>query len=259
MTSTDAPRLTVEIKNKKPVQLLDLTASFSAYAEEYQRFARKEGHDTAGENVQLYVHEIRTGSIIADFISLAEQTSLVLEHREVLAGFASHLNEVVHHYLGSKKIPDFNASKPQLKNYLNIFKPIAKDTGSQINNIVQDGGVVIQQFNISSAEAERVVRSVSYDLVKKPFEDEKRFTDEAMTVYQARDNSDTGNLGRIDRFSNKALKLLFANDEVRDAVMETEENVFHLVFIVDGKVIMAEEKPVAYQISNVVDAFLKPE
>ncbi|GAA0630288.1 MULTISPECIES: hypothetical protein [Thalassospira] len=259
MSKPDSLRLTVEIKNKRPVQLLELTASFSAYAEEYQRFAQSAGHDTAGENVQLYVQEIRTGSIIADFISLAEQASIILEHREVLAGFASHLSEIAHHYLGNKKIENFSASKPQLKNYLNIFKPIAKDTGSQINNIVQDGGVVIQQFNITSSEAEKLVRAVSYDLVKKPIEDEQRFTDEALTVYQARDNSDSGNMGRIDRFSRKALKLLFANDEVRNEVMETEENVFHLIFIVDGKVIMSENTPVAYHISNVVDAFVKPE
>ncbi|WP_288348574.1 hypothetical protein [uncultured Thalassospira sp.] len=259
MTSPDAPRLTVEIKNERPVQLLDLTASFTAYAEEYQRYARQEGYDTAGENVQLYVHEIRTGSIIADFISLAEQTSMILEHRDVLAGFASHLNEITRHYLDIQKIPDFVASKLQLKNYLNIYKPIAKDTGSQINNIVHEGGTVIQQFNITSTEAERVIRGISHDLIKKPFEDEQRFTDEALTVYQARDNSDKGNLGRIDRFSGKALRLLFANDEVREAIMETEENVFHLIFIVDGKVIMSEETPVAYHITNVVDAFVKPD
>lgn len=261
MTSDNEARLTIEIKNTQPVQLLDLTAAFTAYAEEYQQFARSEGHDVSGENVQLYVHELRTGSIIADLMSLAEQTSIVLDHLEVLAGFATHLNEVVDHYLRAKEKKGFVPTRPQLKNYLNMFKPVAKDNGSQVNTVVQDGGIVIQQFNISSQEAAQVIRGVSQDLARKPQEDERRFTDEALTIYQARDakNSDTGNLGRIDLFSKKALKLRFSNEEVKQQVMETEENVFHLVFIVDGKVIMAEDKPVAYLISNVIDSFEKPE
>ncbi len=79
-------------------------------------------------------------------------------------------------------------------------------------------------------------------------------------MYQARDakSSDSGNLGHIDRYSNKPLKLRFANEEVRLDVMEREENVFHLVFMVDGKVIMAEGRPVAYLINHVSDAFEKP-
>ncbi len=257
---TENPKLTIEIKNTQPVQLSDLTAAFKAYAEEYQRFAQEDGHDISGENVQLYVHELRTGSIIADLVSLADQASIILDHLDVLVGFTSHMNEVALHFLRTKTKAEFTPTKSELKNYLNIFKPIAKDSGSQINNIVQDGGTVIQQFNIGSDEATNILRNVALELAKKPNEEEERFTDEALTVYQARDSksSDIGNLGHIDRYSDKPLKLRFATEEVRLEIMEREENVFHLVFMVDGKVIMAEGRPAAYLITNVSDTFEKP-
>ena len=85
------PKLTIEIKNTRPVQLSDMTAAFTAYAEEYQRFAQRDGHDVSGENVQLYVHELRTGSIIADLVSLADQASIVLDHLYQRALIRTHV------------------------------------------------------------------------------------------------------------------------------------------------------------------------
>ncbi len=58
------------------------------------------------------------------------QCSLVLD---VLVGFISHLNEVTQHFLRIKNKAEFTPTKSELKNYLNIFKPVAKDSGSQIN------------------------------------------------------------------------------------------------------------------------------
>jgi hypothetical protein len=64
--SADDGVLRFELKNTKPVDLLDLTSALTAFAEAYQDHVIGAGYDLDRDNVRLFVREIRTGSIIAD-------------------------------------------------------------------------------------------------------------------------------------------------------------------------------------------------
>jgi hypothetical protein len=63
---SEAPKLTVEIQNQSPVELVDLTRGLLALADEYKRISAKASPE---DDVKLYVQSMRTGSIIADLIS----------------------------------------------------------------------------------------------------------------------------------------------------------------------------------------------
>ncbi len=67
--SQDTGRLTIEIVNAKPVELLDLTTSFLSVGDEYRRFATSRGLAGA-DDARFYVQQIRTGSIIADLVPM---------------------------------------------------------------------------------------------------------------------------------------------------------------------------------------------
>ena len=63
--------ITVEIKNRNPVELEDLTRSLLSFADEYKRFMATHSDPLLEEDVRLYVKEIRPGSIIADLTPYA--------------------------------------------------------------------------------------------------------------------------------------------------------------------------------------------
>jgi hypothetical protein len=86
------PVITFKLENSKPVDLLDLTSSLAAFGEAYSDYVARAGYDIEPGNVRLFIREIRTGSIIADLVSMADQTSLVLSHLDAAAGFISHFD-----------------------------------------------------------------------------------------------------------------------------------------------------------------------
>ncbi|TCS64677.1 hypothetical protein [Varunaivibrio sulfuroxidans] len=145
MDALEGPTLTLEIKNEKPVDLVVLAASLEAYANQYQDYVRSTGHDVKGENVRLYVQEMRSGSIIAELISLAEQISLVADHLDALGGFVTQIQEISEYYLGKRETKS-EASDKELQRVSDFYEITAQDQGSQINTIVKDGGQVVQNF-----------------------------------------------------------------------------------------------------------------
>lgn len=79
--------LRVEIKNSKPVDLIDLTTSLMALAQSFQDYANQKTADPLPDNMRLYVKELRSGSVIAELVSMTDQIQWIAEHIEVLAGF----------------------------------------------------------------------------------------------------------------------------------------------------------------------------
>jgi hypothetical protein len=161
--------LTFKLDNKAPVALDDLTESLHAVADAYQDFLIAAGLSIPGEGVRLYVHELRTGSIIAVFQALADQARFlfgehgvvptaqsVFDHPDTLAGFLGSVNDVVQFFLGrteGKKEP----TKREADQIIKILEPVAKDNGSQLNMAVS-GSVHIGEihYHYNSQEANAV-------------------------------------------------------------------------------------------------------
>jgi hypothetical protein len=83
-----------EVQNSKPVDLFDLTSALSAFGEGYQDHIIQSGIDLDRDHLRLYVKELKTGSIIADLVSLAPQISAIVEHIDLATGFITHLSHV---------------------------------------------------------------------------------------------------------------------------------------------------------------------
>lgn len=155
---SDETKLTIEIKNERPVELVDLTQSFLSISEEYKRFvaAHPEFDDTAG--VKLYIKEIKTGSIIADLIAMAAvgvpMALPYITESNHLVEFARHVKSAYDYFLGRSQLKQPLALEKQDLNFLSTFvEPVAKDQGSQLNLIASEGGNVYVSVNITSQEA----------------------------------------------------------------------------------------------------------
>jgi len=211
--------------------------------------------------LRLYVKEIRSGSVIADLIAIAEQTEWLLKHKEVLAGFVANTNDLVGYFLGK----DENKTKidptvRQAKQIAQFVEPVAKDFGSQLNMTVMDGGTVNihQHFHISSMEA-NAVQNGGNKYLGPQLPASQVLTDQLMVLEQVKNDvaAKSGDRGIIESISTKPVKLQFAHEEAKRAVLDLEANPLQCIFQVTVEVRSVGGKPAMYRIIEVTDVVLR--
>ncbi|WP_306051616.1 hypothetical protein [Oceaniradius stylonematis] len=253
--------LSVEFKNKKPIDLLQLSESLGAIAESFSEFATHATGDPSAGNVRLYVREVRSGSIEADLVALAEQAQWLLQHKEVLGGFVANINDIVNYLLGRDEVAD-PPTKQEAKRISQIVEPVARDNAAQLNMHVNDGGTaqVHQYFLINSLEA-NALQNGAKRYLGPDLPSEFVARDELMTLAQMKNDpaAKTGDRGIIERLSKNAVKLQFLNESAKRQVLELTENPFQKVFRVDVNVETVDGKPARYQLLQVIEALDRPE
>jgi hypothetical protein len=251
----EEPSVRFELKNKKPVDLLDLTASLAAFGESYQDFIFDAGFDHEPGNVRFFVKEIRSGSIIADLVSVASQGSITLEHIDAAAAFMTHLNHVVQFFLGLAVLPpgERGPTKKDAEQIVKILEPVAKDGGSQLFLNVT-GGVHLH-YHYDSQQANAVQNSARRYLGPTIPTTEIRH-DVLLRLHQVRGGvtSKVGDMGIIEEVSKARVKLSFASEEAKRKILD-QPFPFDSIFVVDVEVKASEGKPALYRILLVKDAF----
>jgi hypothetical protein len=245
-----------ELKNQKPVDLLDLTTSLAAFGESYQDFILDAGFDSEPGNVRFFVKEIRSGSIIADLVSVASQGSITLKHLEAAAAFMTHMNDIVQFFLGLAAMPAHEKpTKKEAEQIVKILEPVAKDGGSQLFLNVSGGVHVHQHYHYNSQQANAVQNSARRFLGPSiPTTEIKH--DVLLRLHQVRGGitSKVGDMGIIEEVSPARVKLSFASEEAKGKILE-QPFPFESIFVVDAEVKASEGKPALYRVLLVKDAF----
>jgi hypothetical protein len=252
----DDPSVRFEIKNQKPVDLLDLTGSLAAFGETYQDFILDSGFDAEPGNVRFFVKEIRSGSIIADLISVASQGSITLEHLDAAAAFVTHLNHIVQFFLGIGILPSGDKpTKKEAEQVVKILEPIAKDGGSQLFLTINGDVHLHPHYHYNSQQANAVQNSARRYLGPTIPTTEIRH-DVLLRLHQVRGGvtSKVGDVGIIEEVSKSRVKLSFASEEAKRRILD-QPFPFDSIFVVDVEVKASEGRPALYRILLVKDAF----
>ena len=64
-------KLEITIKNERPVVLTDLTLSLLAVSEQFQKFVESATNQDYEAGAELYVKEVRSGSIVMELVAQA--------------------------------------------------------------------------------------------------------------------------------------------------------------------------------------------
>jgi len=260
----EATVLTIEIDNKNPVELIDLTNSFLSLGEEYKRFAANHPEYGDPPSVRLYIKEIRAGSIVADLIAIAaigSQTLLpTLGQVNTVIGFSKHLKAAYDYFTGK------SSDKPQLNkneygHLSSIIEPVAKDGGSQVNFITTVNQTVVQTFNLTSPDANAAQNTISRELLQLKEPERKPHHKAVLYWFQARDDthSKAGDRGIIESISSSPVKIEFEEDVIKDAMLHGLENPFRSAYVVDVNVETINSRPVLYTVTHYHSRFDKPE
>jgi len=248
-------RLRIEIKNSKPVELVDLTNSFYGAADEYKRYMEAAYGELGKEDVTLYVQEIKTGSIITDLICMSPTLPPVLAYLSdvnTVVQFGTYLKNGYDFLLGRVTAKP-NFAKVNYENLSKFIEPIAKDTASQLNvNTVINGNPTLV-FHLSSLDANAAQNAAKREIgmLNEPVTGYHRNV--VLHWYQAKNDitSKTGDRVIIESISNSPVKVIFESDQEKTQMLFGSKNPFTSAYLVDVNVETVGGRPMLYKILNV--------
>lgn len=255
--TANSPKLTIEIQNKTPVELLDLSKSMMSIAEEYKNFSIGNKTEFPAEGVKLYVREIRAGSIITDLVALAPCALPFIENANIVIEYAKYLKILLNWFSGKSETKPEIFEKNSLQNISNIVEPIAKDQASQMNvSAINISGYAVVNFNISSTEANAAQNSIRrhIETMKEPITGIHEQV--VMHWAQARNsaNSKSGDKAKIESLYRGDVKVMFANATLKQQMLLSEPYPFNKAYVVDVAVETVNDKPALYRVLNLHEA-----
>lgn len=245
----------IEIKNKKPIELVDLTNSFFNIADEYKRYTESKFGELKKEDVTLYIQDIKSGSIIADLFSITPAILPILSNSQDAANiiqFASYLKNVYDFLLGrNNNRPNF--TKVNYLNFAGFVEPIAKDNASQLNIHTIHNEKVELIFNLSSIDANAAQNSVKRELGLLAEPSTGIHRNVVFYWYQARNDasSQAGDKVIIESIYPFPVKAIFDSELVKSKVVWCNENPLTSGYLVDVSVETIQGKPVLYKILDI--------
>ena len=253
----DAGRLTVEIQNQQPIELLDLTTSLLSVGDEYRRFATSHGL-VGAEDARFYIQQIRTSSIIADLVPIVGATLPLLDHVNNVIQFAQYLKVAYNVLLGYPSGRPPQLDKRSLENLSRILEPIVKDRGSQIHisaNHINFNAPVQMTFNHIEANAIQNTVQRRIQEMQEPVTGIHRNV--LLYWYQARitPSSSPVDRGIIESISSNAVKVAFSDETIKAMMLFEDKNPFCMAYVVDVSVETIEGRPALYNVLAVHDKF----
>lgn len=252
-------KLEIKINNQKPVVLTDLTIALLGMGQQFQRFIENETNEQYKVGSQLYIKEVRSGSIIVELVAQAMPVVPLLWQGGSLQEWVIYCKSIIEWLNGKINKPPKEVTKQDLKQWNNILEPIAKDHGSQLNFTVSSGGQVINQFFINSDQANVAQNTIRKEIgiLGEPDDHIRRKC--VMTWYQTKfdETSQTGNKAIIESITKSPVKVIFENGAVKKALMAGDSRfnkAWHeLAYIVDVKVQTVQGAPKVYTIIDYYD------
>jgi hypothetical protein len=250
-------KLTIEIKNTKPIELTAIVDMFTGLASEYNKFVIETDGFELTEQTRLYVKEVRSGSQIYELVDLVPLALPFIENTNSVFEFAKHLKSTFDFFVGkTEEKPKLDST--DIKNISKIVEPVVKDNASQIhfNATHQENHI---HYHYNSVETNAIQNKMNIELAALKEPDHSIKENEVFYWFVAKDSlkSQSGDRGIIEAISSRDLKVIFDKPELKDKMLNISENPFHLAWVVDVKVGTIEGRPAFYKIMDVKESFPK--
>jgi hypothetical protein len=244
-------KLEITINNLKPVVLTDLTLALLGVGQQYQKFIENETNEQHAASSELFVKEVRSGSIVVELIAQALPVLPLLWEGGSLLEWMNHSKSVIEWLNGGTE-------KQDLKQWSNILEPVAKDNGSQMNFTVSSGATV-NQFFISSEQANAAQNAIKREISKLEEPDDHIQRKRVMVWHQTRFEaaSHVGDKAVIESITKQPVKVIFENNAVKRAMLGGDTRFskqwHELAYIVDVRIQTVNDVPKVYTIIDYHD------
>ena len=250
----------VKYETARPIELADLGESFRALGKQYEEYVHRQGFDQTPGNAQLYVSQLRSGSILLILKNMLEQGSIVLKDVDVLAGFITNLSELVEYFRKPKPTPPADVTRESAGRLSRMVELTAKDGSSNISFTFVGNTAPINVTNITiNSETANAIQNNVRRFLGPAVPTPGSFQREVLYLQQMRGDplSKVGDRGVIESFSKRPVKLHFMTPESKAAVLDTPYP-FKVAHVIDGQVSTVKGEPALYKVTNVHET-LRPD
>lgn len=251
--------LNIEIKNKEPLELTELTKSLISLSNQYNRHSEVNGFSESERGAKLYVKKIETGSILMDLVEFGSASVFpFVENTNTIVGFAQFLKKSVNYFLKSE------GEKPELtiqdcKELSQIVSPVAKENSSQLNINVTNNGTINNYLSLDSNQCNVLQNILSKEIKEKQELKNGDIIENALMVFSQTKNKISGKGGNKviidDALVGKAINLIIPDKKMKKQIIKGDDNPNNFSFQVDIKVKTADGKISAYEVLKFHDKF----
>lgn len=256
----EANALLVHIKHSRPIEVSEFVTSINAIGNLYSAFVQKRGDSKDTAQSKLYVEKIEEGSIDIILCEIASAGILpFMENMNVILEFSSYIKSVIDYFtqgMGRKPKLDLNECK--------YFKDLVSVTAGDNNGTTSIGAInkgdkrytfnnCTFNFQSSNSTQNQLEKEIENIKSVQPIAD--IYTRQLMTIYQMRSDmaTDIGNKAIIEAISNKKVGVVFETDELKELILNSDENPTKKAFLVDVVVQTVNGKLAAYKVMKLHD------
>jgi len=138
------------------MELTRLIESLSALAASFARYADRNELAINGDDVRLYVKEIRSGSTVVELVALAKTVPMVIEQARSIIDFARFLSETIRYFRGEVAAPPAETTTKDAQDLKQLVSPVVADPKASLEILAKDNSTVNVTVNISSNDANAV-------------------------------------------------------------------------------------------------------
>ena len=252
----------VVIDVEEPIELGDFVTAFTAVANQYQRYMRQ-AHPDLKDDATAFVREVRSGSIIAELIPQAASLIGLMDQAMIVEQFIKLYGARLMRYFRQGGRAE-DATKTELRDFMGQVASIArsKNGQGQLRAVAYEDG----NRNVKAAV---VFNSLEARQATKEIEDHRAELDavssadyeRVLMVFKRSDVGDaavgvrTGERMIIEEISEDDLALVYgselAEERIKDQMRNSDENIYHVGFVVDVNVKTRGGKPAGYAVTEV--------
>lgn len=257
--------LTLNLDTTQPIELKDFVGAFTSIGNEFDRFVAEKYPDHKSD-VQFFVKEVRSGSVIAEFLAGLTVVSGVVNYLDqalILEDFVRRWGARVQALIQGRteEMPD---NKAELSDWANAVSAIARDPASSHRL-----EAAVFEDEKKQVRASFVFTSVEARTAQAAIEDRRRALEKPNNtqydrvlmiftrsdIHKAEIGKRSGERVTIPEVYDKPLALMYASEiaegTIKTEIRDAEDNVYKKGFVVDVNVQTRNGKPIAFAVTAV--------
>lgn len=260
MEGRKADALLVHIEHSRPIEISEFTTSLNAVGNMFASYMKRNGLTKDAANAKLYVSKIEEGCIDVILQDLVMGTMIpFMENANTMIEFASFIKDAITHFAkGSGTKPDL--SMQDCKDLRDVMTITAGDSeGSMqigaINSADKSNVFVGCVFNFQESNCAQNQLTKEIEAMRLVSPADNVYSRQLMKIYQMRSDmrSDVGNKAIIDSISKKKIGVVFETDELKERILNSDENPAKKAYLVDVVVQTIENNIAAYKVTALHD------
>jgi hypothetical protein len=266
--SEGTPYIELRLSLSKPAELLALVGAFTALANQFEQYIKRQHPDLDGQ-AKLYVRHIHASDIVLELVPLIQNVISSMDAALIVEDFSMRYGSRLKALFEGKKEP---ASRGDLKDFMNQVAVIAIDpngkatiSSAKYHETKTTKNVIIEFDTKQAKEAESTIKEQKKEIELKALE----YFENVFMVFFQSNLKDPDILGptqekaTIEAIFPKPLSIVYGSDLAKERIKHETFNglrsIYKLGFYVDVYVERFNGKPVAYKIAAVREIIELPE